>query len=64
MTGASFAAYAFGGKEYFISPMGLFNRIKAAGLGKNSSSSQKITGEFSTMNSVEEKNANEIPDSG
>lgn len=28
------SAYAFGGKEYFISPLGLFDRIKAAGLGK------------------------------
>ncbi len=28
------SGYAFGGKEYFISPMGLFDRIKAAGLGK------------------------------
>ncbi|TQV95176.1 lipase [Cordyceps javanica] len=27
------SAYAFGGKEYFINPLGLFDRIKAAGLG-------------------------------
>ncbi|KAJ3492194.1 hypothetical protein NLG97_g5451 [Lecanicillium saksenae] len=26
-------AYAFGGKEYFINPIGLFDRIKSAGLG-------------------------------
>ncbi len=28
------SAYAFGGKEYFINPIGLFDRINAAGVGK------------------------------
>lgn len=28
------SAYAFGGKEYFFNPMGLFDRIKTAGHGK------------------------------
>ncbi|KAM3501949.1 hypothetical protein MY10362_005189 [Beauveria mimosiformis] len=28
------SAYSFGGKEQFINPMGLFDRIKAAGMGK------------------------------